>query len=122
MENPFTELESCYHTMNPIVLKQRLSINIVNIANYEVGPTAYLEYPSKCPILKKVRIIVQLGPSPNPKLKPRFWTKANTKVTFNTHHHHHHHPHKLFSRKELSQDHENSCVNLLRQNRMKDKK
>ena len=38
--------------------------------------------------------IVQLGPSPspNPKPKPWFWTKANTKVTFNTHHHHHHPP------------------------------
>ena len=30
--------------------------------------------------------VVQLGPSPNPKPKPRVWTKANTKVTFNTHH------------------------------------
>ena len=27
---------------------------------------------------------VQLGPSPNRKHKPWFWTKANTKVTFNT--------------------------------------
>ena len=33
---------------------------------------------------------VQLGPSPNPKHKPWFWTKANTKVTFNTTTHHHH--------------------------------
>ena len=33
-----------------------------------------------------IGIFVQLGPSPNPKPKPWFWTKANTKVTFNTHH------------------------------------
>jgi hypothetical protein len=28
-----------------------------------------------------IRDIVQLGPSPNPKLKPKGWTKANTKLT-----------------------------------------
>ena len=26
--------------------------------------------------------VVQLGPSSNPKPKPKVWTKANTKVTF----------------------------------------
>ena len=31
--------------------------------------------------------IVQLGPSPNTKPKPWFWTKANTKFTLETTHH-----------------------------------
>ena len=42
--------------------------------------------------------IVQLGPSPNPKPKPWFWTKANTKVTFNTTTHHPLTNHTNFSR------------------------
>jgi hypothetical protein len=42
--------------------------------------------------------IVQLGPSPNPKPKPWFWTKAITKVTFNTTTHQHLTNHTNFSR------------------------
>ena len=37
---------------------------------------------------EKIVYVVQLGPKPNLKPKPWFWTKANTKVTFNTTHHH----------------------------------
>ena len=55
-------------------------------------------------ILLHPESIVQLGPSPNPRLKSRSnWTKANTKLTFKpppTH------PHKLFSQKGLCYDFE----------------
>ena len=41
---------------------------------------------------EKIVYVVQLGPKPNLKPKPWFWTKANTKVTFNTTHNHNHPP------------------------------
>ena len=63
---------------------------------------------------------VQLGQNPKPKTKSLFWTKANTKLTFKppttTH------PRKFFSQKGLSKGDESSCVNLLRENKMKDSK
>ena len=37
-----------------------------------------------------ISLDVQLGPSPNPKPKLQFWTKANTKFTVKTTAHHHH--------------------------------
>jgi hypothetical protein len=64
-----------------------------------------------------VGFIVQLGPSPNAKLEPWFWTKANTKLTLEpqpppTH------QHKLFFQKGLSLGYENSCVKLLRKKKL----